>query len=242
MYGNGVLPAEKVTPPGSPSTIKARYFNGNSDPAAASAFSSADEESIGVVHGPDVLLNDLNLYDQDEYAGDAEADGAPRIRKPASIKSSSSLRKARSSKGRPRRHRREIIINLEYDSEFFALLNQALSSLTELMTAEKNSFMAAVKELAAIVTKTASASSSKSKSDLYAWREVFSLWVEAEIFEGEREMDRGERRIEEIERRLNWFVDQVGRRKLAKKMKSKDSRKALERFVELNQELLQLKR
>jgi hypothetical protein len=108
------------------------------------------------------------------------------------------------------------------------------------MTAEKAAFMASVKELADIVTKTSSPS--KNKSDMYAWREVFSLWVEAEIFEGEREMDRGERAIQEIERRLKWFVDQVGRRKLAKKMKSKDSRRALERFVSLNQELLQLKR
>lgn len=239
MYGHGLLPADKVTPPGSPETIRASYMNGHNG-STASHGDKDEEDSGAVVHGPDVLLRNLSLDDRDAADdGDAEGEGELQLKRPASIKSSTSLRKAR-HKSRPRRRRREIVINLEYDSEFFALLNQALSALTELMTAEKASFMAAVKELAAIVTKTSSPS--KNKSDLYAWREVFSLWVEAEIFEGEREMDRGERGLQEIERRLKWFVDQVGRRKLTKKMKSKDSRRALERFVSLNQELLQLKR
>lgn len=237
MYGHGLLPSDKVTPPGSPATIRASYMNGHAK--SQERPNTAEDDGEVVLHGPDVLLRDLSLEDQIDAAEDGDAENEQVLKRPASIKSASSLRKAR-QRSRPRRHRREIVINLEYDSEFFALLNQALSALTELMAAEKAAFMAAVKELASIVTNTSSPS--KNKSDLYAWREVFSLWVEAEIFEGERESDRGERAIQEIERRLKWFVDQVGRRKLAKKMKSKDSRRALERFVGLNQELLQLKR
>lgn len=237
MYGHGILPQDKVTPPGSPETIRAGFMNGHA--TSYTSYRVDEDGGDGVVHGPDVLLHSLNLNDRDEAGVDADAEGESKLKRPASIKSASSLRKNRNV-SRPRRHRREIVINLEYDSEFFALLNQALTALTELMTAEKTAFMASVKELAAIVTNTSSPS--KNKSDMYAWREVFSLWVEAEIFEGERETDRGERAIQEIERRLKWFVDQVGRRKLAKKMKSKDSRRALERFVTLNQELLQLKR
>lgn len=237
IYGHGILPQDKVTPPGTPETIRAGFMNGHA--TSGSKLDYTDDGADGIVHGPDVLLHSLTLAERDEAGAEGDAEGETQLKRPASIKSSSSIRKTR-NKSRPRRHRREIVINLEYDSEFFALLNQALSALTELMTAEKAAFMASVKELADIVTKTSSPS--KNKSDMYAWREVFSLWVEAEIFEGEREMDRGERAIQEIERRLKWFVDQVGRRKLAKKMKSKDSRRALERFVSLNQELLQLKR
>lgn len=237
IYGYGILPQDQVTPPGSPKTIREGSLNGHASTDAATK--NLEAESSAIVHGPNVLLQSLSLKDQEEAAADGDVEGGRMLMRPASIKSASSQRKTR-KRSRPRRHRREIVINLEYDSEFFALLNQALSALTELMTAEKTAFMASVKDLAAIVTQTSSPS--KNKSDMYAWREVFSLWVEAEIFEGEGERDRGERAIQEIERRLKWFVDQVGRRKLAKKMKSKDSRKALERFVSLNQELLQLKR
>lgn len=237
MYGHGILPTDQVTPPGSPKTIREGILNGHT--SANSETRTLEDEESAIVHGPDLLLQSLSLNDQEEVAAEGDVEGDRQLMRPASIKSASSRRKTR-NRTRPRRHRREIVINLEYDSEFFALLNQALSALTELMTAEKAAFMASVKELAAIVTQTSSPS--KNKSDMYAWREVFSLWVEAEIFEGEGERDRGERAIQEIERRLKWFVDQVGRRKLAKKMKSKDSRKALERFVSLNQELLQLKR
>ncbi len=64
---------------------------------------------------------------------------------------------------------------------------------------------------------------------MYVWREIFSLWVEAQVFESRRERDRGERDTQEIEKKLDWFVDQVAARKLANKMKHKESRTALEK-------------
>jgi hypothetical protein len=82
----------------------------------------------------------------------------------------------------------------------------------------------------------------RNKTDLYAWREVFSLWIEGQIFESEREKDRGENSVVDAERRLQWFADQVGRRQLAQMMKFKESRAALEKFVNLNITLLDLKR
>jgi hypothetical protein len=85
-------------------------------------------------------------------------------------------------------------------------------------------------------------SPSRPKSDLYVWREIFSLWVEAQIFESEREKDRGERSVEAAETKLDWFVDQVAQRKLAKKMRNKESREALEKFIKLNVQLLDMKR
>lgn len=71
-------------------------------------------------------------------------------------------------------------------------------------------------------------SPSKPKTDLYVWREIFSLWVEAQVFESRRERDRGDRDTAEIEKKLDWFVAQVAARKLANKMKHKESRTALE--------------
>ena len=89
---------------------------------------------------------------------------------------------------------------------------------------------------------SAVSSPSRPKSDLYIWREIFSLWVEAAIFESSRERDRGERSIDEVDKKLEWFVDQVARRKLAKRMRHKESRVALEKFIALNVELLDLKK
>lgn len=60
----------------------------------------------------------------------------------------------------------------------------------------------------------ASFSKEDGHSDLYAWREIFTLWIEAEIFESGAERDRGERTIEEAERRLKAFAGELTRRNL----------------------------
>ncbi|KAI5477643.1 zinc finger, RING-type protein [Pseudohyphozyma bogoriensis] len=139
-----------------------------------------------------------------------------------------------------RRPRKEVFIPLNSDTEFFSLLAKALSSLAALQLAQKKQFAQAVQLLAAQVSQVSSPS--RPKSDLYVWREIFSLWVEAQIFESARERDRGERSVEEAEKKLDWFVDQVAQRKLAKRMKNKESRDALEKFIKLNVQLLDLKR
>ncbi|BGP51244.1 hypothetical protein JCM10450v2_007173 [Rhodotorula kratochvilovae] len=141
---------------------------------------------------------------------------------------------------RPRQHRREVFIPLNSDTEFLTLLASALNSLAELQLAQKRQFTEAVQLLAREVS--AVSSPSRPKTDLYIWREIFSLWVEAAIFESSRERDRGERSIEEVEKKLEWFVDQVAKRKLAKRMRHKESRVALEKFIALNVELLDLKK
>jgi hypothetical protein len=139
-----------------------------------------------------------------------------------------------------RQHRKEVLIPLSTDNEFLSLLANALASLAALQVAQKLQFTQAVELLAREVSNVSSPS--RPKSDLYIWREIFSLWIEAEIFESERERDRGERTTEEVEKKLDWFVDQVAKRKLAKRMKNKESRAALEKFIQLNVQLLEMKK
>ncbi|GAA6036386.1 hypothetical protein JCM8097_001696 [Rhodosporidiobolus ruineniae] len=141
---------------------------------------------------------------------------------------------------RPRQHRREVFIPLSSDTEFLTLLASALNSLATLQLAQKRQFTESVRILADEVSEVSSPA--RPKTDLYIWREIFALWVEAAIFESDRERDRGERGIEEVEQRLEWFVDQVAKRKLAKRMRNKQSRVALEKFIALNVELLDLKK
>ncbi|CEQ40919.1 SPOSA6832_02585, partial [Sporobolomyces salmonicolor] len=141
---------------------------------------------------------------------------------------------------RPRQHRKEVFIPLTSDTEFLTLLASAVNSLATLQLAQKRQFSEAVELLAREVSNVSSPS--RPKTDLYIWREIFALWVEAAIFESDRELDRGERGVEEVEKRLDWFVEQVAKRKLAKRMKHKESRVALEKFIALNVELLDLKK
>ncbi|KAH8116989.1 SPX domain-containing protein [Phellopilus nigrolimitatus] len=84
----------------------------------------------------------------------------------------------------------------------------------------------------------------KSKSDLYAWREIFQLYVESEVFEGMSERDRGERDIMETERRLALFAERVTGRGLgdSRKLRLKESRNALETFLKLNVLVVNLKK
>ena len=69
----------------------------------------------------------------------------------------------------------------------------------------------------------------KSKSDLYAWREIFQLYIDSEVFEGMSEKERGERGIAETENRLAVFAERVTGRGLSdsRQLKLKESRDAL---------------
>ncbi|KAM0786898.1 hypothetical protein ACM66B_002322 [Microbotryomycetes sp. NB124-2] len=149
-------------------------------------------------------------------------------------------RKPRKRRHRPRQHRKEVVIPLTSDNEFLSLLAKALASLAALHAAQKLQFTESVQTLADEVSHVSSPN--RPKSDLYIWREIFALWVQTEIFESERERDRGERSTDEVEKKLDWFVDQVAKRKLAKQMRNKASRSALEKFIDLNVELLEMKK
>ena len=82
------------------------------------------------------------------------------------------------------------------------------------------------------------------KKDLYAWREIFTLWIEAEVFESSAERTRGERTVEEAEARLQAFAHEVVKRGLGDRrtFRGKKTREAWEEFLRLNVLLLDLKR
>ena len=83
-----------------------------------------------------------------------------------------------------------------------------------------------------------------SKKDLYAWREIFSMWIEAQIFESTAERTRGERTVDQAEERLHKFAEAVVKRGLGDRrtMKGKKVKAAWDDFLRLNMLLLDLKR
>jgi hypothetical protein len=82
------------------------------------------------------------------------------------------------------------------------------------------------------------------KSDLYTWREIFQLYIEAEVFESIAEASRGQRTVADSEARLQRFAERVALRGLGtgRKLKLEQSRRALETFLQLNVFILNVKK
>ncbi|TFK37062.1 SPX domain-containing protein [Crucibulum laeve] len=163
-------------------------------------------------------------------------------------------------------NKQEVVIPLVSDTEFFQLLSTALEAVSAHMTIVHTHFSDTLRELSRTIGDSARPASATSrgvkphsgvssnagiirlpnatlaKSDLYSWREIFQLYVEAEVFESVGEATRGERTIEESEKRLQQFAERVTTRGLQRKWKLKQSRDALETFLQLNMFILNIKK
>lgn len=106
--------------------------------------------------------------------------------------------------------KREVVIPLSADTAFLDTLTNALANLSALQSAQREEFIANTNSLCASVAKVSSPYATK--SDLYVWREIFTLWVEMQIFESEREKDRGELSVDESEVRLKRFAEELAKR------------------------------
>lgn len=140
---------------------------------------------------------------------------------------------------------REVVVPLNSDTAFYRILVSALRSLAEHQTQVQGDFTQAVRQLSDDISNAFHPLSSKTgKSDLYVWRQIFQMWVEAQIFESSNEMNRGERSVDDAEKRLTEFADKVVQRGLgdSRTLQRKESRAALEQFLRLNVLLLDLKK
>lgn len=168
---------------------------------------------------------------------------------------------------------KEIIIPLASDTMFFEVLMHALQTLGTQLNAVSDEFMANLSTLSRSISSAAKPMSSTNssfqphsnasnpasvsvmtpssivqighqKSDLYSWREIFQLYVDAEVFESHSEKTRGERGIEDAEERLELFKQRLAERGMSegKALKLKQSRDALQTFLALNSFILDLKR
>lgn len=165
---------------------------------------------------------------------------------------------------------KEIVIPLPSDSVFVKTLVEAHQSLSDHLSAFCTKFYANLDVLAREISETARPISETSsfrahsslsnitmvrvptpgkvltliypRSDLYAWREIFQLYTEAEVFESTHEENRGERAISDAEERLAEFLRQLSSRGLStgSRLKLKQSRHAMQLFIELNHSILNL--
>lgn len=163
----------------------------------------------------------------------------------------------------------EVVVPLIHDTEFFHNLSTALSSVSTHLTTVHAEFRTTIQELSRTIGDSALPASVTSrgsfhphsgltshagmirspnresdKSDLFSWREIFQLYVEAEVFESVGEQTRGELTVEESEKRLKLFAERATQRGLgdSRKFKLKQSRVALETFLGLNLFILNVKK
>ncbi|KAK0461934.1 uncharacterized protein EV420DRAFT_1665571 [Desarmillaria tabescens] len=162
----------------------------------------------------------------------------------------------------------EVVIPLVSDSAFFQLLFTALKAMSDHLATVQLEFSQTLHVLSRSISDSARPASattsgfhpysilthpgtitiggagSAKKTDLNAWREIFQLYVEVQVFESVSEASRGERSVEESEKRLKLFAERVTQRGLGdeRQLKMKKSREALESFLKLNMFILHVKK
>lgn len=130
-----------------------------------------------------------------------------------------------------------IEVPLVFDAEFFDMLQNDVNKLDALQTEEQKQLTTEVMELSKEVSAV-SRPSRFSKSDLARWRQIFELYLDANVFFATQESDHGARNSQRAVKQLQWFQNEVDRRNLAKEFKIRESRQAFARFLQLNASLL----
>lgn len=133
-------------------------------------------------------------------------------------------------------------IPLDSDARFFKVLQADVSELDTLQEKERHSMQDKIHALGADISGLARPRSSFitfSKSDLYRWREIFELYLAAQVFFSTTEASGGLRGSEKARKQLVWFQNEVNKRQLLQKFKVQSSATAYADFLGLNATLLQ---
>jgi E3 ubiquitin-protein ligase BAH len=77
-----------------------------------------------------------------------------------------------------------------------------------------------------------------SRTDLARWRQIFELYLDAQVFFATNEQDHGIRSSQTALKQLQWFQGEVDQRQLAKGFRLRESKAAFTRFITLNASLL----
>ncbi|KAG0054494.1 hypothetical protein BGZ83_011088 [Gryganskiella cystojenkinii] len=133
--------------------------------------------------------------------------------------------------------KRVLVIELTADTAFFDQLGEEVSQLSKLQQANKKEFESKVEDLGKVLTVV----SSPHNKDMYTWREILKIYLDAQVFVGDQESDRSTRSSEKAQTQLQWFLKEMDRSKLVHKFKQSKSKVAFNTFFQLNSELITMK-
>ncbi|KAK9378920.1 SPX domain-containing protein [Kockiozyma suomiensis] len=131
----------------------------------------------------------------------------------------------------------KIEIHLHSDSEFFHMLTSELAALDSLQLEQTRQMNEQVLDMARQLPHVTSPL--LKKNDLYVWREIFRLYLDAGVFFSSLEQDHGERSVERAKEQLVWFTNRIKELDLVKRFKLKESKNLFESFWNLNLSVLQ---
>ncbi|KAK5653596.1 hypothetical protein OQA88_8858 [Cercophora sp. LCS_1] len=133
-------------------------------------------------------------------------------------------------------------IPLDADARFFNVLQTDVGGLDMLQSEERKAMNESITTLGseiAVVARPQKGLIRVHKSDLYRWREIFELYLAAQVFFSTTEAKGGVRSSEKARKQLVWFQDEVEKRDLLNKFKLEASINAYTRFLALNATVLQ---
>ena len=135
-------------------------------------------------------------------------------------------------------------IPLTADSKFFRTLRREIVKLEHLQKRQQEHLKEQIhqlgQELAAM--KSSSSKDKKAKANIEAWREIFRLYTESQIFFSSHEQDAGARDVGHAQKQLELFSKQLAKQHSTGITLDGSAKAALDRFLRINLNLLQFLR
>ncbi|GMG27739.1 unnamed protein product [Ambrosiozyma monospora] len=124
------------------------------------------------------------------------------------------------------------------DLKFFQTLYDELEGLGVFKQEQEVIIKNNVENLASVISHVASPNAKR--SDMYAWREIFQLYIDTQIFFSTQEHSAGERNIQQSREKFLIFMSRVESSKALRRFKHKESVKLFAEFKQLNEQLLKV--
>ncbi|KAL8735665.1 MAG: hypothetical protein Q9166_000834 [cf. Caloplaca sp. 2 TL-2023] len=129
-------------------------------------------------------------------------------------------------------------VPLRNNDEFFQILQHGLSGLKALQGQEKTALGREIGDLGQMITRVAKPAQSMQRTDLYAWRAIFSLYLDSNVFFSTNEKERFSRSPTEVQCQLQLFSSKLVDLQKNNRFRRKDSNVVLQRFLLINANLL----
>ncbi|KAL8711119.1 MAG: hypothetical protein Q9220_004500 [cf. Caloplaca sp. 1 TL-2023] len=131
-----------------------------------------------------------------------------------------------------------IEVPLRNNEEFFQILRHEISHLSKLHDQEKTTLGQEIHDVGLLVSQIAHPVRNGHRTDLSAWKAVFGLYLECNIFFSTTESENFNRTPKEAERQLQVFSRRLDEMRRTTRFHRKESNITLQRFMLINANLL----
>ena len=135
-------------------------------------------------------------------------------------------------------------VPLTADSEFFRMLRREIVKLEKLQKRQQEHLKEQIHQLGQELAtmKSSSTKDKRAKANIEAWREIFRLYNDSQIFFSSHEQDAGARDVAHAQKQLEIFSTQLAKQQSTAIKLDGNAKAALDRFLRINLNLLQFLR